>query len=55
MCDDHFKQRSEDDDKIKDLEERITETRKNREESKAIRIGVSTFLVIFNRRCYSKT
>ena len=39
MCDDHFQKRKEDDEKIKDLEGRIAETRKKREESKAIRLA----------------
>lgn len=39
MCDDHFHKREEDDAKIKDLEGRIAETRKKREESKAIRLA----------------
>ena len=46
MCDDHFKQRAEDDDKIKDLEGRIAETRKHREESKAIRNGTFKLKVL---------
>ena len=37
MCDDHFQQRKEDDDKITDLEGRIAKTREKREESKTIR------------------